>query len=66
MSTTSLLKPGTVVLVPWGVGEPRQAVVVEVWGDPDAPTHIRVLLTSESDDDSSLLLLNPSWVTVAA
>lgn len=65
---TTALKVGAHVLVPWGLDEPREAVVLEVWGDPDAPSHIRVqLLESDAEgDEAALLLLNPSMVTAAA
>ena len=67
MSATTAFRRGTRVLVPWGLDEPREAVVVEVWGDPEAPSHIRVQLKPQSDDnEAALLLLKPSLVTIAA
>lgn len=68
VSTATALKAGTRVLVPWGLDEPREAVVVEVWGDSDAPSHIRVQLlqTDAEDDEAALLLLKPSMITIAA
>lgn len=68
MSATVALKPGTHVLVPWGVGEPRTAVILEVWGDPSAPSHLRVELepVDPDDDESAVLLLDPELVIPAA
>ena len=68
MSATTALKPGTHVLVPWGLDEPRAAVILEVWGDPSAPSHIRVQLepAGPKDDESAVLLLDPELVTPAA
>lgn len=68
MSTESALRVGTRVLVPWGLGEPREAIVVEVWGDPSAPSHIRVQLLQDdaADGDAALLLLSPGIVALAA
>ncbi len=68
MRASTVLKPGVHVLVPWGLDEPREAVVLEVWGDPEAPSHIRVqLLQSDAEgDEAALLLLNPGVVTTAA
>lgn len=68
MRTVAALKAGTRVLVPWGLDDPRQAVVVEVWGDPEAPSHIRVQLlqTDAEDDEAAVLLLKPSMVALAA
>lgn len=58
------LKPGTRVRVPWGLGEPRDGVVVEVWGDPSSPSQVRVELTPVGgEDESVLLLLGPDVVT---
>lgn len=67
MSSKSTLRPGSRVLVPWGLGAPRTATVVEVWGDPKAPTHVRVELDSlGEDDEAAVLLLSPETVTPAA
>lgn len=68
MSATAALKPGAHVLVPWGVGKPRAAVILEVWGDPTAPSYIRVQLEPDGpeDSDSAVLLLGPELVTLAA
>jgi len=61
MATKLSFKPGTRVVVPWGLDEPRRAVVIEVWGDP--PTQIRVQLEPLSEDeDPAVLLLSPSVV----
>ena len=67
VSKQTALKPGTRVLVPWGLNDPREAVVIEVWGDPQAPTHIRIQLVVQSDEDEAgVLLLNPQLVTLAS
>lgn len=67
MSTPTALKTGDRVLVPWGVSEDREGIVVEVWGDPKAPSHIRVeLVPLDPEDEPSVLLLNPGLVTAAA
>lgn len=68
MRTSTALKVGARVLVPWGLDDPREAVVLEVWGDPDAPSHVRVqLLRADSEDDeAAVLLLSPSMVAPAA
>lgn len=42
-------------------------MVVEVWGDPESPSHIRVqLLSTDPDEEATVLLLNPRLVTPAA
>lgn len=65
MATRTALKPGARVVVPWGLDEPRLAVVIDVWGDP--PTQIRVALEPLSDDEEpAVLLLSPNVVTPAA
>jgi primosomal protein N' len=64
MATRVGLRPGTRVVVPWGLDEPRGAVVIDVWGDP--PTQIRVELDQISDDEEpTVLLLSPSVVSPA-
>lgn len=61
------LKRGMRVYVPWGLGEPREGTVVDVWGDPESPTQIRVELTPlEDEDENVVLLLGPDIVTIAA
>lgn len=58
------LKKGMRVRVPWGLEADREAVVVEVWGDPAKPTQIRVeLLPLDEGDEAVLLLLTPNVVT---
>lgn len=68
MSNEKALKPGERVVVPWGLGTPRGGVVLEVWGDPSAPTHFRVLLdsTDPGDEEQTILLLGPDAVSPAA
>jgi hypothetical protein len=67
MTTAVRFKRGQRVLVPWGLGEPRLATVVEVWGNPASPTHVRVkLVPRDADEDPSVLLLSPRVVTPAA
>lgn len=60
------LKVGDTVLVPWGLGDPVKATVVEVWGDP--PVHVRVQLRPEDADESeepTIILISPSVVQAA-
>ena len=65
MATQVVLKPGARVVVPWGLDEPRRAVVIDVWGDP--PTQVRVELEPLTDDEEpAVLLLSPSVVSPAA
>jgi primosomal protein N' len=62
--TVTPFRPGTRVLVPWGLGEARQGVVVEVWGSEGAPTHVRVQMSGD-DGEGAVLLLKPALVEVA-
>jgi len=48
------VKVGDLVLVPWGLEEPVQGRVVEIWGDP--PSHVRVQLLADEGDQPVLLL----------
>jgi hypothetical protein len=65
MKTTSVLKPGQWVVVPWGLEAPRRGKILEVWGDP--PTQIRVELEPlAKDDEAAVLLLSPRAVEPAA
>lgn len=67
MSVTGTLKRGSRVLVPWGLDEPREATVIDVWGDPESPTQIRVEIDPfEAGEESTELLLSPAIVTPAA
>lgn len=67
MSTATKLRPGIRVRVLWGLAEPRPATVLEVWGDPAAPTQVRVELDRlDEDDESAVLLLSPQAVIDAA
>lgn len=68
MNNSNVLRPGSRVIVPWGVDESRHGVVLEIWGEPSAPTHVRVRLDSvdPEDDELAVLLLSPSVVTPAA
>ena len=58
------LKVGDLVLVPWGLEEPVRGRVVEIWGDP--PSHVRVQLLADEEDDQPVLLLPESLLTMAA
>lgn len=65
-NVTTALRAGARVRVPWGLDEDRDAVVVEVWGDPAHPSHVRVELIPElGGDEAIFLLLNPNVVTPA-
>jgi hypothetical protein len=67
MSTATKLRPGTRVRVLWGFDEPRSATVIEVWGDPAAPSQVRVELDGlDGEDESALLLLSPAALIDAA
>lgn len=58
------LKRGTQVRVPWGLDDDREGVVVDVWGDPAHPSHIRVELAPvDEGGETVLLLLVPGIVT---
>lgn len=61
------LRPGTRVRVLWGLDEPRTATILEVWGDPAAPTQVRVELDAvDGEAESAVLLLSPSALIDAA
>lgn len=50
------LKVGDSILVPWGLDEPLEATVVEVWGDP--AHHVRVQLSvGEADGEPGPVIL---------
>lgn len=59
------LQVGTKVRVPWGLENPVDGEIVEVWGDP--PTHVRVQLRLDSNDDSEpiVILLSPKDLEAA-
>lgn len=60
------IKVGDTVLVPWGLGDPVKAKVVELWGDP--PTHVRVQLEPEDADESeepTIILISPNQLSAA-
>lgn len=58
------VKVGDLVLVPWGLEEPVRGRVVEIWGDP--PSHVRVQLLIDEDDERPIVLLPESLLTMAA
>lgn len=62
---SSQLRVGTKVRVPWGLDREVPGTVVEVWGDP--PTHVRVELHLDVDEDTEpvVILLSPSALTAA-
>jgi len=60
------LKVGDTVYVPWGLEEPVEGTVVELWGEP--PTQVRVQLhlgDGDDQDEPVVLLLSPSVLTAA-
>lgn len=60
------LTVGATVLVPWGLGAPVKATVLEVWGDP--PIHVRVQLRPDDADESeepAIILVSPSVLQAA-
>lgn len=59
-------REGDRVLVPWGLGDPVPATVVEVWGDP--AVHLRVRLEPVDADDSDepvIILISPDVLEAA-
>jgi hypothetical protein len=58
------VRVGDLVLVPWGLEEPVQGRVVEVWGDP--PAHVRVQLLVDDEGDQPVVLLPESLLSLAA
>jgi len=55
---------GTTVRVPWGLNSDLEGEIIEIWGDP--PTHVRVrLLLDGNEDEPLVLLLSPSALTAA-
>ena len=65
----AIYKAGMRIRVPWGFSDEREGSVLEVWGDPEHPTHVRVALDvvdpTDPDEEPSLLLLRPDLVTPA-
>lgn len=60
------IKEGDKVLVPWGLGDPIKATVLEVWGDP--PAHVRVQLQPEDADEfeePTVILISPTVLSAA-
>lgn len=63
---THQVKVGDIVFVPWGLGDPVKATVLEVWGDP--PIHVRVQLQPEDVDESdepTIILISPKVLSAA-
>lgn len=58
------LRVGDLVWVPWGLEDPVQGRVVEVWGDP--PSQVRVQLFVDDEDDRPVVLLPESLPSLAA
>lgn len=58
------LRVGDLVWVPWGLEDPVQGRVVEVWGDP--PTQVRVQLFVDDEDNQPVVLLPESLPSLAA
>lgn len=55
---------GTTVRVPWGLNSDLEGEIIEIWGDP--PTHVRVrMLLDGNEDEPIVLLLSPSTLTAA-
>ncbi len=55
---------GTTVRVPWGLNSELEGEIIEIWGDP--PTHVRVrMLLDGNEDEPIVLLLSPSTLTAA-
>jgi hypothetical protein len=50
--------------VPWGLEDPVQGRVVEVWGDP--PSQVRVQLFVDDEDEQPVVLLPESLPSLAA
>jgi hypothetical protein len=49
------LQVGSKVRVPWGLEDPVEGEIVEVWGDP--PAHVRVQLQLDSSDSEPIVIL---------
>lgn len=58
------VRVGDLVSVPWGLEQPVQGRVVEVWGDP--PSHVRVQLLVDDEGDQPVVLLPESLLSLAA
>jgi primosomal protein N' len=58
------VRVGDLVLVPWGLEEPVQGCVVEVWGD--LPSHVRLQLMVDDEGDDPVVLLPESLLSLAA
>jgi primosomal protein N' len=58
------IKVGDRVLIPWGLEEPVQGRVLEIWGDP--PSQVRVQLLDVEGEDAPVLLLPESLLSLAA
>jgi hypothetical protein len=49
--------------VPWGLSDERFGKVIEVWGNPQNPSQIRIEFDQLPEDDApSVLLMSPSVV----
>ncbi len=57
------LRKGDRVRVPWGLADERYGKVVEVWGNPRDPSHIKIEFDQLAEDDApTVRLLSPSVV----
>jgi hypothetical protein len=57
------LRKGDRVQVPWGISDHRYGTVIEVWGNPKDPSHLRIEFDPLPDDDApAIRLLSPSMV----
>lgn len=67
---TRTLRPGTSVVVPWGLDQVR-GEILEVWGDPPRHVRVRLHLGDSSDlamagsDEAAVILLSADLVEVA-
>jgi len=60
---TTELKPGMTVYVPWGLEEPVEAEIVEVWGNPPTQVRVHLHIDDANDADQPVLLLAPTVLT---
>ena len=57
------LRKGDRVRVPWGIADERYGKVLEVWGNPQNPSQIRIEFDQLAEDDApAVRLLSPSVV----
>jgi hypothetical protein len=66
MNSAPKVRPDRRLGVLWGFDELRSATVVEVWGDPAAPSEVRLELDRLEAVQSALLSVSPAALIDAA